>query len=90
MSGGVHQLVRVQDQRHRAVVDGGNLHVSAEPAVLRGIAQFFADGQEFFVQGIAQVRPGGLGEAGAATLAAVAVEGELAHHQHFAAYGFQS
>ena len=57
--------------------------------MLRGITQLGADGQELFVQGIAQLRAGGFGKAGAAALAAVAVEGKLADYQHFAAYGLQ-
>ena len=89
-AGGVHQLIGVQDQGHGAIVDGFHLHIGAEAAVLRGIAQLFADGQELFVQGIAQLGTGSIGKAGAAALAAVAVEGELADHQHFAADGFQS
>ena len=42
----VHQLVGVQDQRHRAVVEGGHLHIRTELAVLGGIAQFLTDGKD--------------------------------------------
>ena len=55
-----------------------------------GIAQLFADGQEFFVQFVAQFRTGSVGKAGAAALAAVAVKGELADNQHFTLDSFQS
>ena len=58
--------------------------------MLGRIAQFLADGQELFVQGIAQFGTGGVGEAGAAALAAVAVEGELADNQDLAADGVQT
>ena len=57
--------------------------------MLGGIAQLFTDGEKFFIQGVAQLRPGGLDEAGAAALAAVAVKGELADNQHFAMNGIQ-
>ena len=58
--------------------------------MLRRIAQFFADGEEFFIKGIAQFGAGSIGEAGAAALAAVAVESELADHQHFASHSVQT
>ena len=58
--------------------------------MLGGIPQFFADGQELFIHGVAQLGAGGIGEAGAATLAAVAVEGELAHHHDLPLHRLQT
>ena len=72
------------------VVDGFHLHVRTEAAVLGRVAQLCADGQEFFIQFLTQGRGCGIGEAGPAALAAVAVEGKLADHQHFAVYRFQT
>ena len=48
-SGFAHQLVGIQDQGNGAVVDGRNLHVGTELAVLGRIAQLLADGKELFI-----------------------------------------
>ena len=90
MSGGIHQLVGIQDQGHGAVVHRRHLHVRTEAAMLGRIPQFLADAKELFIKFVPQLRPGGFHKAGAAALAAVALEGELAHHQHLAPHLFQA
>ena len=54
------------------------------------LTRFKNNGQELFVQLLAQFRACGLSKTGAATLAAIAIEGELADYQHFAVYGVQT
>ena len=86
----IHQLHGVENEGHGAVVDGLHLHIRTEAAMLGLEAVLPADVQEFLVQGLAQLGTGGAHKAGAAALAAVAVEGELADHQHLTAHGLQA
>ena len=79
-------MIGVQDQGHRAVVDGSDLHIRTELTVLRGITQFLTDGKELLIQPVAQLGVSRIGKAGTAALAAVAVEGKLADHQHLTAH----
>ena len=58
--------------------------------MLGRIAQLSTIRQKFFVQSATQFGVCRVGEAGAASLAAIAVEGELAHHQNLAADSVQS
>ena len=58
--------------------------------MLGRITQGLAVCKELLVQPVAQFRAGGLRKAGAAASAAIAVEGELAHHQHLAVDGVQT
>ena len=78
-------MLGIEDQGHRAVVDGFYLHIRTELAVLGRVAQFFTDGEEFFVQSLAQFGTGSFGKAGPAAFAAVAVESELADYASTAA-----
>ena len=69
-----------------AVVHRGNLHIGAELAVLGREAQALALGKELLVEGHGHVGACGGEEIGAAAVAAVAVEGELADHQNASAH----
>ena len=57
--------------------------------MLGRIAQPGTLAQKFLIQPVSQLRRGGLRKAGAAALAAVAVKGELADHQHLTLYRIQ-
>ena len=82
------RAVSVKENGDGAVVQGLDLHFSAELAVLHGEAPLPAMGHKVLVQRNGQVRFGGPGEAGAAG-GGVGKEGELGDHQKAAAHLLQ-
>ncbi len=82
---GSKQLGAVEQESYGAVVLAGDLHVFAEGALLDAHAVGGYKSGYFFVKFLGQRRFGCGGEAGAASLSAVTVEGEIADEQNHAA-----
>ena len=70
----------VEQNGHRPVVDGRDLHIRAEDAGLHVKAAAAAFGEHQLIERYGGLRPGSGGEAGAAGLA-VGIQGELADDQ---------
>ena len=82
---GLKQSGAVKEEVYGAVVCACYVHIFAENAFFDGHSLLCNKLGYFFVELIGQIRFGGVVESGAAAFSAVAVQGEIADEQDFAA-----